>query len=83
MKFRNIFVTVGTTEFNNLIKKISEPEVSKILKDVLGCRKLTIQIGRGEEIDFEVDGISVEVFDLKPSIQNEIENADLVSRFKC
>lgn len=79
MKFNKIFVTVGTTEFNNLIAKINEPEVYQILRNHLGCRELKLQIGRGEKIDFDnFDGIKVEIFDLKDSIADDIEEADLV-----
>lgn len=80
MKFRKIFVTVGTTEFNNLIKKLQTDEVYKILRDHLQCEELTIQIGRGEKIEFKhFKGITVEVFDLKESIASYIDKADLVS----
>lgn len=79
MKFNKIFVTVGTTEFNNLITKISDPEVYQILKNHLGCKELKLQIGRGEKIKFDIfDGIKVEIFDLKDSIADYIEEADLV-----
>lgn len=79
MKFNKIFVTVGTTEFNNLITKISDPEVYQILKNHLGCEELKLQIGRGEKIKFDnFDGIKVEIFDLKDSIADDIEEADLV-----
>ena len=81
MKFNKVFVTVGTTEFNNLIKKISEPEFYEVLKDHLGCQKLKIQIGRGEKFNFDhFKEIEVEVFNLKDSIINDIAEADLVRR---
>jgi UDP-N-acetylglucosamine transferase subunit ALG13 len=78
-KFKNIFVTIGTTEFSSLIEKISDPEVYKLLKDDLGCEELKIQFGRGEKLNFDhFDGIKVEVFDLKDSIADDIDAADLV-----
>lgn len=81
MKFPKIFISVGTTEFNNLIKKTSDPEIYKILKEHLGCEDLKIQIGRGEKIDFShFNGIKVEVFDLKDSIAGDIDAADLVRK---
>lgn len=69
MKFRKIFITVGTTEFNSLITRVSEPELYEIFKNHLGCEELTLQIGNGENISFDMfHGIKVEVFGLKDSI---------------
>lgn len=79
MIFKKIFVTVGTTEFNDLITKVSEPKVFRILKESLGCEQLTLQIGRGESISFDhFHGIKVGIFDLKDSIADDIDEADLV-----
>lgn len=78
-RFNNIFVTVGTTEFNSLIKKLQSDEVYKILKNHLGCKQLTIQIGRGEKIEFNnYSDVVVQIFDLKESIESDIDKADLV-----
>lgn len=80
MKFRKVFVTVGTTEFNELIAKISELEVYEILKNQLKCDQISVQIGRGVELKFDnYKEIDVEIFSLKDSITNDIESADLVS----
>lgn len=79
MKFSKIFVTVGTTEFNELIKQLASSEAHKTLKNSLGCEQLTLQIGKGEEVDFShFRDIKVEIFSLKPSITDEIQAADLV-----
>lgn len=79
MKFKKIFVTVGTTQFSELITKLASSEIYEILKTDLGCEQLTLQIGNGEEVDFShFSEIAVEVFSLKSSIANEIESADLV-----
>lgn len=79
MQFRKIFITVGTTEFNELIRKVNEPEIYEIFKDHLGCEELTLQIGNGDEILFDkFHDIKVEVFSLKDSIADNIEAADLV-----
>lgn len=75
---KNIFVTVGTTEFNELIARLAEPEVLEILKNTLGCQNLTLQIGRGKEFEFNFEGIKVDSFSLKESIADDIERADLV-----
>lgn len=80
MNFKKIFVTVGTTEFNDLIERLSEQELLNVLKN-LGCQQLKLQIGRGLKVEFKkFEGIDVEMFDLKPSIVDDIEEADLVGR---
>jgi len=79
MKFHRIFVTVGTTEFNDLIKKLSDPELCAILSDILECKELILQIGAGEEIQFDCFKGKTEMFKLKNSIASDIEDADLVS----
>lgn len=82
MEYKKIFVTVGTTEFDSLLKRLSEPELYDILKNHLGCKELTIQYGRGEKIDFkDFDDIQVQMFGLKDSILDDIESADLVSNY--
>lgn len=81
MIFNNIFITVGTTEFNSLIKTINTSEMAKILKQ-FQCKQLTVQIGgtgtlfKFNESDFK--GISIDVYKLKKSILPDIEAADLV-----
>lgn len=81
MFFKNIFVTVGTTEFNELISKLSQPELFTVFKDHLRCEELKIQIGRGERIEFKHfdEAIKVVMFDLKESIAGDIDAADLVN----
>lgn len=82
MKFENIFVTVGTTEFNELIEKLCEKETYDILKNKLNCKNLKIQRGKGKTIDFShLKGINVEQFDMKNSIEDDILSADLVNIF--
>ncbi|XP_070494144.1 UDP-N-acetylglucosamine transferase subunit ALG13 [Chironomus tepperi] len=79
MEFKRIFVTVGTTEFNNLIEKLSSKEVYEVLKCRLKCKELIIQRGNGKEIDFShFKEINVQQFDLKTSIERDITEADLV-----
>lgn len=77
--FKNIFVTVGTTEFDTLIEKLREPQVCEIIKNHLGCEKIKIQSGCGKKIDRDsFENIRIEVFDMKKSIENDIESADLI-----
>ena len=80
MNFRKIFVTVGTTQFDDLIEKLNKPEMYDVFKNHLWCTKLKLQIGRGKKIEFkDFEDIQVEFFDLKESIYQDIEEADLVS----
>lgn len=46
MDYRSVFVTVGTTSFDILISVINTQEIAEVLK-LLGCKKLVIQFGRG------------------------------------
>ncbi|XP_053207772.1 UDP-N-acetylglucosamine transferase subunit ALG13 homolog [Panonychus citri] len=76
-----VFVTVGTTKFDQLINKLLENETIKLL-ELLGCRKLVIQKGfsPGEIFSSSIKstGIVVEIFDYAPSIINHIKEADFV-----
>ena len=49
MSIRNIFVTVGTTQFDDLIQTLDTPVFFKAIT-ALGCQKLTIQKGAGPTI---------------------------------
>ena len=80
----NIFVTVGTTEFDELLQLLdSNPEFLEICQS-LGCQRLTIQIGRGSvQLTNLVEksalyGISTTVFRFKPTLHEEMVAADVV-----
>lgn len=79
--FHNVFVTVGTTQFNALINAINTSEVAAVLRR-LGLRRLTIQIGSGHDHDLpnssHYKDIPIEVYSLKPSIKPDISTADLI-----
>ncbi|XP_055525033.1 UDP-N-acetylglucosamine transferase subunit ALG13 homolog isoform X2 [Wyeomyia smithii] len=79
--YERVFVTVGTTKFEELIDKVTDPTVVNELRR-LGCRKLHLQIGRGKRpiISKSVLGSDIELkfFDLKTSIAEDIQQADLV-----
>lgn len=83
MPFENIFVTVGTTQFDALIQKISSTELRETFKQI-GCKKLTIQTGTGDvptdlkEIYGSDGTITLKTYELKSSIAKDIEQADLV-----
>lgn len=81
MHFRNIFITVGTTQFDSLVEVINTIEIANVFK-TFQCQKLTIQIGTGKSIDFKKSAfykdISIELYTIKPSIMDDIQTADLI-----
>ncbi|XP_014285503.1 UDP-N-acetylglucosamine transferase subunit ALG13 [Halyomorpha halys] len=74
-----VFVTVGTTKFDKLVKSVTDPEVINALKK-RGCRHIKLQIGNGlmPENDKLSNEIKIEFYRFKESIREDIENADLV-----
>ena len=77
-----VFVTVGTTKFDKLLKRLLDLDVQKALK-AKGYTELTIQYGNSDFVDprtelgFEELEV-VESFHFKPSLEKYIEEADLV-----
>ncbi|CAG9332731.1 unnamed protein product [Blepharisma stoltei] len=67
----SVFVTVGTTKFEELIKAIDTDEVLEALRDQ-GLTKVLCQIGNGE---FTPES---EFFRFSPSLDEFMENADLI-----
>ncbi|XP_061179264.1 UDP-N-acetylglucosamine transferase subunit ALG13 homolog [Saccostrea echinata] len=75
---KSAFITVGTTQFEKLTNAICSSAVLTTLLN-LGYRKVKVQIGHGKEpIVDRVPGLEVEVYRLKPSISEDINQADLV-----
>jgi beta-1,4-N-acetylglucosaminyltransferase len=76
---KTVFVTVGTTEFDQLISVISSPESLRVLRS-LGYQRLVLQIGRGKfEPESGVrEGIQVTVYRYKSSIKEDITSSDLI-----
>lgn len=76
---KTVFVTVGTTEFDQLISVISSSEALRVLKS-LGYQRLVLQIGRGKfEPESGVrEGLQVTVYRYKSSIKDDIVNSDLI-----
>lgn len=79
-----IFVTVGTTKFDDLINVILSDQIQFHLKQ-LHCKKLVIQFGTGAEIDRSVIelllqkyDIEIECYRLKANILNDIKSSDLI-----
>ncbi|CAJ1058761.1 UDP-N-acetylglucosamine transferase subunit ALG13 homolog [Xyrichtys novacula] len=76
---RTVFVTVGTTCFDELIGTITSSESAQALK-ARGYERLVLQIGRGSFVP-EADScpqIKLEVFRFKDSIAEDMKQADLV-----
>nr|CAG4645285.1 EOG090X0KOU [Leptodora kindtii] len=73
-----VFVTVGTTSFDKLIQTVLQSEILVLLEKV-GCRKLVLQIGRGQEPIIPHNcPIEITWFRLKNGIREDIDNASLV-----
>ncbi|KAM4662482.1 UDP-N-acetylglucosamine transferase subunit ALG13-like [Discoglossus pictus] len=74
-----VFVTVGTTSFDELISCVSAEHTITILKQ-LGYKRLVLQVGRGtvEPEPFSSANFTLDVFRYKDSLAEDISNADLV-----
>ncbi|XP_035902871.1 UDP-N-acetylglucosamine transferase subunit ALG13 homolog [Anopheles stephensi] len=79
--YRNVFVTVGTTEFEDLVQIVTSAAVLKQLT-ALGCETLTVQFGRGKDPNVKqaqsLTNIRLSAYGLKSSIGDDIATADLV-----
>lgn len=82
--FPNIFVTVGTTRFDELIDTIFTDEILKLLQRCQ-CKSLKIQYGAGKSIDTDAIervgrqfSINIECYDFKANILTDINESDLV-----
>jgi len=79
-KSKIVFITVGTTYFDELIQKFDQENILKALSD-FGYNKILFQIGKGtyEPINYKkFDKLQVEVFRYKPSLIEDLKSADLV-----
>ncbi|KAI1898193.1 hypothetical protein AGOR_G00069830 [Albula goreensis] len=76
---KTVFVTVGTTSFDELIESVTSQEATQILSD-LGYEKLVLQVGRGSVVpgSDSCGGLFVDAFRFKDSIAGDIRDADLV-----
>jgi beta-1,4-N-acetylglucosaminyltransferase len=79
-KKNTVFITVGTTLFENLIKKFDEDHILKILI-ANGFTNIIYQIGKGT---FEPSNwkkypvLTVEIFKFKPSLIDDMKKAELM-----
>ncbi|KAM9832776.1 UDP-N-acetylglucosamine transferase subunit ALG13 isoform 1-T2 [Syngnathus typhle] len=76
---KSVFVTVGTTSFDDLIKEITSVEAIKALKH-RGYERLVLQVGRGAVLPDPKNfpHVTMEVFRFKDSIAKDMEQADLI-----
>lgn len=78
---RRVLVTVGATaDFDSLVEAVLEENCLQALYSK-NCRTLSIQVGpsrRYQEYREERHGIAIEVWRIKPSLNEEIKAADLV-----
>lgn len=76
---KTVFVTVGTTSFDELIAAISSPAAEQVLRS-RGCRQLVLQIGRGALQPAPQHGPAFvrDVFRFKESLAEDLRRADLV-----
>jgi beta-1,4-N-acetylglucosaminyltransferase len=86
MDGRMLFITVGTTLFEELIQTIDTPEFLQVISQELGFDTLCIQYGKGsrpqniEKLlkDKAVPNFNLEVFDFAPSLQPYLDKAHLI-----
>ncbi|KAK2168976.1 hypothetical protein LSH36_13g26088 [Paralvinella palmiformis] len=79
MADKQVFVTVGTTSFDELIETLSSKTICQLLKKN-GFKKVIMQIGRGQfepPTDVQCD-VELQYYRYKNSIDADILNADLV-----
>ncbi|XP_075902683.1 UDP-N-acetylglucosamine transferase subunit ALG13 [Nelusetta ayraudi] len=76
---KTVFVTVGTTSFDELIEDITSSENVQTLR-TRGYERLVLQVGRGSYVPASgsCPHISLEVFRFKDSIADDFKQADLV-----
>uniref|UniRef100_A0A2R8PN68 UDP-N-acetylglucosamine transferase subunit ALG13 n=1 Tax=Callithrix jacchus TaxID=9483 RepID=A0A2R8PN68_CALJA len=74
-----LFVTVGTTSFDDLIACVSAPDSLQKIES-LGYSRLILQIGRGTVVPepFSTESFTLDVYRYKDSLKEDIQKADLV-----
>ncbi|XP_075018805.1 UDP-N-acetylglucosamine transferase subunit ALG13 [Calonectris borealis] len=76
---KSVFVTVGTTSFDDLIATVCSPATLQVLQS-RGCEKLVLQVGRGalKPALRSSPALAVEAFRFKDSLAEDLWRADLV-----
>nr|AAI19773.1 Glycosyltransferase 28 domain containing 2 [Mus musculus] len=76
---KRVFVTVGTTSFDDLIARVVAHDSVQILKN-LGYNQLVLQIGRGTVVPepFSTESFTLDVYRYKDSLKEDLQQAYLV-----
>lgn len=77
---KTVFITVGTTLFDELIQTLDQQEIVKQLVDA-GYTNIKVQTGKGKHdptVIKNYKGVKAEVYDYKPSLMEDIRSADLI-----
>lgn len=77
MSTKSVFVTVGTTKFNELIDSVTNHHTLEALKHN-GYRSMTLQVGNGTYIHKSSDVMEISSYTFKPDIGTDMINSDLV-----
>lgn len=78
MTKRSIFVTVGTTRFDGLIKGVTRPEALLWMKEN-GYTDLIIQYGKGNEpVIPTCSPVSIQTYSFLASLDQDMKAADLI-----
>ncbi|XP_045393626.1 LOW QUALITY PROTEIN: putative bifunctional UDP-N-acetylglucosamine transferase and deubiquitinase ALG13 [Lemur catta] len=74
-----VFVTVGTTSFDDLVACVSARDNLQVIKS-LGYNRLILQIGRGMVVPepFSTESFTLDVYRYKDSLKEDLQKADLV-----
>lgn len=72
---RTVFVTVGTTQFDDLVSEVTKLETVLLLNSQ-GYSKIVVQFGSGAIPKLKHPGFSA--FDFKNNLQNDMKAADLI-----
>jgi len=74
-----VFVTVGTTRFDELLSAIDTVDVQSRLKHMFGSLEIRVQRGKSSVTPCgRVDGVRVTSYDFKPDLIDDIKNSDFV-----
>lgn len=76
---RSVFVTVGTTSFDDLIRTVTSPDVCSAINS-RGYTKLIIQLGRGDYTPDvkHVSGVDITWYRYKDTLRDDVKMASLV-----
>lgn len=77
MSTKSVFVTVGTTKFDELIASITERNTLEALKRK-GYTSMIVQMGNGTFLLEPSDVIEISSYKFKPDIRSDMNNSDLI-----